>query len=639
MSDIPILHKVKEPDSQNVEKVLTEMPQFMSSLTKSLEENTAKIEENTKAFYNNSIKKTESQSLIPDTTNFMKPLIKTLNNNTKIANKTNKDIATGFKEGLANKAKELQAVAGKAVDFAKESFVGDISFLTKPLSQLGDISKGIMGIFKPKRRPPKRSAMLKTNPEAVYMVDALLKGDKKSSLLEKFKGLLPMLMGAGGIASLAKMFGSMLMKAGAIGLLAGGLIWMAVDGIKGFFKAKSWGVSKVAAVIGGALAGTGSGGWSQAFTNMGKGAAVGAGAGFLIGGPIGALVGGFIGGAIGGILGYFGGQKTAVEVDKILGWLMNNPAVLGAGIGALAGLAIFGPVGMIAGALLGASIGALIGDITKNKKLDMATVMGLAMKDPRVSALAGAAMGGMAGFAIAGPVGFLAGALLGAALGGLAGSILGDKLIKKQVNKAISSKDTSTLDTMVSSIDDLTDMRSKLFEGLSKEDQKYLEKRYKSRFAKSKAINEKGDTQRQTTAINSFTQIKGGSIPATGNLPPNWIKQGTGWYNTSSLEYTNTKPISHQDVIMRPDGSVHETSPQDTIIATKNPIAFADKELSSSLSAMNKPTSNEIDNLIVLIKQLLSKKEPTNQNNILTNNYTSRYNPLSIMNNLTAEVF
>ena len=117
------------------------------------------------------------------------------------------------------------------------------------------------------------------------------------------KGLLP----AGAAAMLGKLSGG--------ALLAGGLLWMAVDGISGWMKSDEWGVSHIAGAIGGALGGTGSG-IKNAWKNSLKGGLVGGGIGMLVGGPVGLIIGSLLGAAVGGILGYIGGQNIAKSLDE-----------------------------------------------------------------------------------------------------------------------------------------------------------------------------------------------------------------------------------------------------------------------------------------------------------------------------------
>jgi len=99
--------------------------------------------------------------------------------------------------------------------------------------------------------------------------------------------------------------------------LTAGLIWAAVDGVLGFLEKDAWEVSGAAAVLGGALAGTGSG-EGNALKNAGKGGLIGSGIGGAAGGPLGLIAGGLIGAVIGGVLGYLGGERVATDIQDII---------------------------------------------------------------------------------------------------------------------------------------------------------------------------------------------------------------------------------------------------------------------------------------------------------------------------------
>jgi phage-related protein len=102
-------------------------------------------------------------------------------------------------------------------------------------------------------------------------------------------------------------------------LLAGGLLWAAIDGIRGWLKSDEWGVSKIAGALGGALGGMKEG-LDGALANAGKGAMIGSGIGMMIGGPLGLIIGALIGTAVGGILGYIGGKNLAKGFDAFAKW-------------------------------------------------------------------------------------------------------------------------------------------------------------------------------------------------------------------------------------------------------------------------------------------------------------------------------
>ena len=98
-------------------------------------------------------------------------------------------------------------------------------------------------------------------------------------------------------------------KVAGAGMLAGGLMMMATDGLKGITKAKAWGVGTGNAAVASALGGVDSG-VKGMFSGAGKWALMGAAMGSFIPG-IGTLIGGLVGGLIGAVLGYFGGERIA----------------------------------------------------------------------------------------------------------------------------------------------------------------------------------------------------------------------------------------------------------------------------------------------------------------------------------------
>ena len=122
------------------------------------------------------------------------------------------------------------------------------------------------------------------------------------------------------------------MVIGAIAAAVAALVMMVFDGISGYFKAEEWGVSKMNAVIGSVIGGTGSG-----MSGAAWGAAKWGGAGFAIGmvagGPLGAIIGGAVGMLLGGIAGWFGGERIAKLLEKITQWFKRKWKALEVGLG------------------------------------------------------------------------------------------------------------------------------------------------------------------------------------------------------------------------------------------------------------------------------------------------------------------
>lgn len=125
----------------------------------------------------------------------------------------------------------------------------------------------------------------------------------------------------GGVSKFAEGAAPALMKAAGVGAIVAGVIWGVVDGIMAYGKAEEWGVSGIAAGLGGFFGGSGEGGdIKDAFKNAGKFAIMGAGIGLLAGGPLGALAGGLAGAAFGGILGWIGGENIAKFFQGVGDW-------------------------------------------------------------------------------------------------------------------------------------------------------------------------------------------------------------------------------------------------------------------------------------------------------------------------------
>jgi len=197
----------------------------------------------------------------------------------------------------------------------------------------GIIVKNVLGnitdnLFKKREKkyeivPPNEGQLKKMGVEgasAVYLgekLDEIIKEDKKEERRKDGKGLFTGLgLGATGIGAVAARLFPSLMKVLPLAAIAGGIIWMVVDGIKASIKAEEWGVSKISAILGGVLGGTGKG-LENAFKNAGKFALLGAGIGTLIAPGLGTIAGGILGAAIGGILGFIGGEKIAQSIEKI----------------------------------------------------------------------------------------------------------------------------------------------------------------------------------------------------------------------------------------------------------------------------------------------------------------------------------
>jgi len=124
----------------------------------------------------------------------------------------------------------------------------------------------------------------------------------------------------GGLFSAMK--GFQFSKMAGIGLLAGGIMAIAVDGLRGIAKSKEWGTSASSGGIGAALGGVNKG-VEGAMGQAAKYGAIGAGLGSIFPG-VGTLIGGIIGALFGAIMGYFGGERIAKGIDTMKSFLSDS---------------------------------------------------------------------------------------------------------------------------------------------------------------------------------------------------------------------------------------------------------------------------------------------------------------------------
>lgn len=224
--------------------------------------------------------------------------------------------------------KDIKQTLGSVGKTTFDSIAQPLKNFTQPFADMFGLKGGMLGgmaasikdrFTKPKKKPKESDVAKNMGLEGTgfLYLGSLLKGDtvgeeEKGGLFEKMFGAK---MAGGALAKLLPMVG----KLG----LVGGIIWAVVDGIRGFFKADEWGVSKLSGGLGGLLGGL-SKGIVGMFKNMGKWALIGAGIGSFVAPPIGTIVGGLLGAAIGGILGLIGGERLAKAFDAIGAWFWKN---------------------------------------------------------------------------------------------------------------------------------------------------------------------------------------------------------------------------------------------------------------------------------------------------------------------------
>jgi len=240
----------------------------------------------------------------------------------------NKEDSNKLKQFFKNITGKFTKTLDRNSDNIKTAVLGPFSLLISPFEEFfgGDVwdtmkegfSKvfGIFGIKKKNKKKPTESDVAKNGELGILFLWNKIKS-KFEEGKEKTGSFLSGIFG--NMGSAIKGMLPMLLKGGAIAAIIGSLVWAIADGIKGLKLADEWGTSKISGFIGGFLGGTEKG-WKGAFKNAGKWALMGVGAGFLIAGPIGAIVGGLIGGAIGGILGFIGGENIAKGLDKLWKW-------------------------------------------------------------------------------------------------------------------------------------------------------------------------------------------------------------------------------------------------------------------------------------------------------------------------------
>lgn len=268
-----------------------------------------------------------------------------------------------LKQQLSSALSEREILAGSVEGEVKSSLKSnDVG------QKINSTNKILGAIFKILKRQEERAdeasdeAESKLNKARLEPLTGEKKGGMFGGMLDMFKGKLPSLGGMfGGLSKFAT---------NPVTWLVAGIVWAAIDGIKGFFKSKEWSVSSTSGVLGSILGGT-SKGLVGAFAGMGKWAMIGAGAGSLIPG-VGTLIGGLIGGAFGAIVGWIGGEKIAKFFDNAKNWIAKTFENLKplAKMMATMGLISGGPIGGIIGALVGSAFSAVADWITGDKFSD-----------------------------------------------------------------------------------------------------------------------------------------------------------------------------------------------------------------------------------------------------------------------------
>ena len=246
-------------------------------------------------------------------------------------NKFFSTLTNGIKDVFNKNKDSLQGILGplNLVFSPLKDFFGGFGKVFKSLGG------GIKTLFRKfTKKNPTANDVIKSGALGVgslYIVSEIKKifgkdgNDKKSSLLKNIfgeKGLGGLLGGSGFVGGLKALGTKFTKVAGPLAIVTA-ILMMVIDGIKGIFKAKEWGTSKISAFIGSFLGGASEGGLKNAFASMGKWALLGAGIGSVV--PVvGTITGGLLGAVIGAILGWFGGKNIAKNLDVVGKWFKST---------------------------------------------------------------------------------------------------------------------------------------------------------------------------------------------------------------------------------------------------------------------------------------------------------------------------
>lgn len=229
---------------------------------------------------------------------------------------------------LEQVGEQLKSATTKTFGTALTAGLGPLNLLTGVIKDISGfdlqekITSGFSGLFstlnpfKPSKKNPKPDDVAKKGDAGSLLLFNFFKkkekGDEKGG-----GGFLSSLLG-GGAGGIAGRLLPMLAKGGGILALIGGIVWAVVDGLKGAKLSVEWGTSKFSGIVGAVLGGTDKG-LMGALKGMGKWALIGAGIGSIF--PVvGTLIGGLIGAGVGAILGWIGGEKIAKALDAVGKW-------------------------------------------------------------------------------------------------------------------------------------------------------------------------------------------------------------------------------------------------------------------------------------------------------------------------------
>jgi len=525
-----------------------------------------------------------------------------------------------YKELSEIKDLQKEAAPAKALPAAKKAQAEDVG----RMYSLDDKFSQMLSFLRPQKLSPKRNVMLNHSPESVYIADSIT-GKLDDVEEEKEKGFLSKLFSGSGLTA---GIGGMMSKLGPMAAIAGGLVWGAVDGIKGYFEAENWGVSKVAGALGGFFAGPGEGGLKDAFKNMGKWALIGAGVGSIVPG-IGTIAGGLVGAAFGGILGLFGGKKIAQSFDKLGKWFADiwQSEFMGGVRNFMKDL----PANLVKG--IQSVLGFLDREITS-----FSSDPGAWAAD-KWKGITGA-IGDFFGF-----IGSFIGERKEAATGWIQENLINGVFrffdnVGSGIKRGADAVWGWLQSNLINPMKDFFFNIGSFFGFLGSLDWK----NHPIEAFKTLALSGGGGLAAyRQSEIEQNVQAEG--VKALGRdfarmSPADQIKalRAEGLYVAGMNEYT-----SGNDMVIQPNGKMFRTAPGDTIVATRSPVrAINDSEVDGVMQRAEQDAlrADKTATMVTLLQQAVEKLsgEGRVENNIVNQNFTSKYTPANIMDALVMGV-
>jgi hypothetical protein len=545
------------------------------------------------------------------------------------------------KEELMTSYQGLITVGSSVKDGLKTTFesnqdslrglLGPLNLFIEPFSKF--FGKGISTLFSGiKKKKPNANDVANTGAfgmGSLFIVDSLYKifgkdkkNQEKESKFDKIKNIFGkggMFGASSGMAILGKK-GALKGMMGKLGKVAGpamivvAIIEMAIDAIKGIFKSKEWGVSKISGALGSFLGGASEGGLKNAFASMGKWALLGAGIGSVV--PvIGTIAGGVVGGAIGMILGAFGGKNLAKQFDKfgnaIKTMLINMWEALKDLFNVNKFISIFKSDESL-GKKIGKSIGLFI-------------VTGFEMIPKLMKKLFSGASNLVSNvIERSGKIKDAIGNLGVSLLNGISNGFNKAKDFAKNTWEGIKEFGGDVWEGLKES--ELADFVKNIFVSLNEGINKFFNENPVGKWMDSYIISPIKKAFSQMGAWFSYIGKafeKDGITGALSAMTVGMLKKdkSTGLTEFETYKQNLLNPTSVDDAIIRADGSIIKTNPKDTLVALKNiPLSMEQvrsdttKNLNSSLGSLggDKNLEKKLTTIIEVLSKILAKDVQVN---------------------------